>query len=378
VVHRRNSCRLAEGRQRGVPVKWLALLLAVAVASCGPSGGDRYSRKQAQKTLAKLEVPGTTVGEFRVTKITDGDTVHVDGLDSSLRLIGIDTEETFKSDGDRRDFEAGWEQYVAKKRGKSKRPVKMATPFGDEAKKFAVQFFEGVDRVRLERDHPAEIRDRYKRYLAYVIAHKDGKWLNYNVEAVRAGMSPYFTKYGLSRKYHSDFLAAQHEAQKAKRGIWSDEGIVLRYPDYPERLAWWNARGDVVEEFRKEAEGKDNYIDITHWDAQKRIEEHLGKEIHVLGTIDKAEIGQRGPSRAEMAGSKSFEFPLIFFDNDVFGTSGVREWKGEYVVVTGVPTIYENKKTHRKQVQIRVERASQIKLSTKVPGLTAPSVPPVP
>ncbi|MBX3155887.1 MAG: thermonuclease family protein [Deltaproteobacteria bacterium] len=350
----------------------LSVLLAAIALGCGNHGSDRYSRKQAQKSLSKLEVPGTTVGEFKVTKVTDGDTVHVDGLDSSLRLVGIDTEETFKTEPDRRDYEAGWEQYLVKKRGASKRPVKMSTPFGDTAKKFAVKFFDGVDRVRLERDHPAEIRDRYKRYLAYVIAHKDGKWINYNVEAVRAGMTPYFTKYGYSRKYHSDFLAAQHEAQKARRGIWGDAD--QHYPDYPERLAWWNARGEFVEEFRKEGEGKDNYIDITHWDAQKRIEELLGKEIHVLGTIDGAEIGQKGPSRAEMKGSKSFEFPLIFFDNDVFGTSGVREWKGEYVVVTGVPTVYENKRTHRKQVQIRVERASQIKLS-KVPGLTPPTVP---
>jgi endonuclease YncB( thermonuclease family) len=353
-------------------VKRLALVLVAIAIGCGPKGSDRYSRDRAQKSLAKLEVPGTTVGEFRVTKITDGDTIHVDGLDSSLRLIGIDTEETFKTDGDRRDYEAGWEHYLKKKRGESKRPVKMATPFGDAAKKFAVKFFDGVDRVRLERDHASEIRDRYKRYLAYVVAHKNGRWINYNVEAVREGYAPYFTKYGYSRKYHKEFLAAQEEAKANKRGIWSAD--VQRYPDYPERLAWWNARGEFVEEFRREGEGKTGYVDITHWDAQKQIEDSVGKEIHVLGTIDKAEIGQKGPSRATMSGSRQFDFPLIFFDNDVFGTSGVREWRGEYVVVTGVPSIYENKKTHRKQVQIKVERASQIKLS-KVPGLTPPSVP---
>ena len=41
-------------------------------------------------------------------------------------------------------------------------------------------------------------------------------------------------------------------------------------------------------------------------------------------------------------------------------------------VVTGVPTMYENKHTHKKQLQIQVDRASQIQLS-KVPGLTPPT-----
>jgi hypothetical protein len=38
-----------------------------------------------------------------------------------------------------------------------------------------------------------------------------------------------------------------------------------------------------------------------------------------------------------------------------------------------VPTIYENKYNKRKQVQIQIDRASQIRLSP-VPGLTPPAV----
>ena len=60
------------------------------------------------------------------------------------------------------------------------------------------------------------------------------------------------------------------------------------------------------------------------------------------------------------------------FDRDVLGTSGVGEWKGEFVVVTGVPTLYENKYTKKKQLQIQIDRASQITLSP-VPGLSAPT-----
>jgi endonuclease YncB( thermonuclease family) len=348
----------------------LLLLLIAALVACTPVGGERYSRKQAQKSLHKLETPGVVIGEFRLTKVTDGDTVRVDGLDASLRLLGMDAEETFKNEADRRAVEAGWEQYLKDKKGASTRPIKAASPMGEVAKTWAAKWFEGVDKVRVERDHPAEIRDRYNRYLAYVFAQKQGAWLNYNVEAVRAGMSPYFPKYGYSRRFHNEFVAAQDEARNHKRGIWAPGA--LAYPDYAEREAWWNARGAFMEAFRNAGKDKANYIDLTHWDAMKRLEEHVGKEVHVISTISEVRIGERGPSRVTLSHRMFNDFPLIFFDKDVLGTSGVGEWRGEYIVVTGTPTFYVNKRSKKKQLQIAVDRASQIKLSP-VPGLTPPT-----
>ncbi|HEU0035647.1 MAG TPA: thermonuclease family protein [Kofleriaceae bacterium] len=349
------------------------LVTALAVAlGCGPAQSDRYTRKQAQKSLAKLEAPGILIGEFRLTKVVDGDTVKVDGLDSSLRLIGIDAEETFKNEADRRAVEADWNAYLKMKRGDSPRPVKMASPMGEMAKDWGKHFFEGVERVRVERDHPAEIRDRYNRYLAYVLAQKNGVWVNYNVELVRAGMSPYFPKYGYSRRFHNDFMNAQEEAKQHKRGIWAPG--VKSYPDYGERETWWMARGAFVEEFRKEGEGKPNYIDLTHWDAIKQLEDHVGKEVHLLATVSDVRISEKGPARVLLSYRMSQDFPLIFFDRDLLGTTGLREWKGEFVVVTGVPTLYTNKYNGKQQLQIQIDRASQIKLSP-VPGLTPPTAP---
>jgi len=353
--------------------RWISLLAAAAVTfgACTPVGGERYTRKQAQKSLKKLETPGLVLGEFRLTAVVDGDTVKVDGLDSSLRLLGLDAEETFKNENDRRAVEASFEQYLKDKRGNGKRPVKVATPMGEVAKQWAKQWFDGVTTVRIERDHPAEIRDRYDRYLAYVFAQKNGRWLNFNVECVRAGMSPYFGKYGYSRRFHNELVAAQDEARNNKRGIWQPGAKAS--PDYEERFAWWNARGAFVETFRKAAEGKPNYIDITHWDALQRLEEYVGKEVHVLGTVGDVRIGERGPTRVTLSRKMNSDFPLIFFDKDVLGTSGVGEWRGEFVEVVGVPTIYTNKHTGKKQLQIQIDRASQIKLS-QVPGLSPPTV----
>lgn len=353
----------------------LAALVLTALVACLPSKNDRYSRKQAQKTLQKLETPGLVIGEFRVTKVSDGDTIRVDGLDSSLRLLGMDSEETFKSEADRRAYEAGWPGYMQAKQAGKRRPQKYATPLGEDAKKYADEFFAGSEKVRLERDHAAEIRDAYNRYLAYVFVKKNGAWVNYNVEAVRAGMSPYFPKYGQSRRFHNDFVAAQDEARKAQRGIWKPG--VMAYPDYDARLAWWNARGEFVAKFRADGEGQDNYIDISHWDATKRLEQLVGKEVHILGVVGDVRIGEKGPTRVSLSRQQFAGFPLVFFDRDVFVQSGVSNWAGEYVRVTGIPTIYENRHNHKKQVQIVIDRALQIELSP-IPGLQIPTSTPAP
>lgn len=351
----------------------VAGVLVAVVAACSPVGGERYTRKQAQKSLRKLETPGLVVGEFRISKVTDGDTVRVDGLDNSLRLLGLDTEETFRSESNRRAVETDWNAYLQEKRGKP-RPSRIETPFGEIAKAWAKQFFAGVATVRIERDHPGEIRDRFNRYLAYVFVQKHGTWVNYNVEAVRAGMSPYFTKYGYSRRFHTEFVAAQDEARNAKRGLWSDDPTLKKYPDYAERFAWWEPRAQFLEAFRAEAKDKASYIDLTHWDAMKRMEQHVGKEVKIIGTISEIRFAERGPSRVMLSYRMFQDFPLIFFDRDVLTSSGVSDWKGEFIVVTGVVTDYTNKRSGRKQLQIQVDRASQIRLS-KVPGLQEPVTP---
>ena len=78
------------------------------------------------------------------------------GIDQSqsLSLLGIDTEETCKNEGERRLFENGWQSHLKARRGSSRHPVKMATPLGEDPKHFAAAFFDGSPRgVRLEREH---------------------------------------------------------------------------------------------------------------------------------------------------------------------------------------------------------------------------------
>jgi endonuclease YncB( thermonuclease family) len=344
------------------PLRIAAALLLFGCATAAPLPADRKAdRRELQGRIGALEKPGLVVGVFPLSSknpIVDGDTVRVQGLDNTLRLLGIDTEETFKHEPERRAYEAGWEQYLKDQRGSSLHPVKMATPLGMDAKKFCEQFFDGVKEVRLERDHPKEVRDYYNRYLAYVLVERDGKWLNYNIEAVRAGMSPYFTKYGYSRRFHDDFLAAEAEAMAAKRGIW--DPAKQHYPDYPERKTWWNGRAEFIKAFEVEAAERDNYIELTNIDTPDRLEKTVGKEVILLGSISEVKLGDKGPTLAMLGRRRGNDFPLIFFDKDVFTASHVADHVGEYVRVKGFVSKYEDQKRGKYELQVKIDLPSQI------------------
>jgi endonuclease YncB( thermonuclease family) len=348
-----------------------AATFALLLSACADGQARRYSRERVQQSLERLEAPGLLIGEFALagSPVLDGDTIRVEGLDSSLRLVALDTEETIKDEDSRRRVEGDWPAYLEQKRGSSRRPTKPATPMGEEAKKFARGFFADVARVRLERDHPKEIRDRYDRYLAYVFVRKDGRWLNYNVEAVRAGMSPYFTKYSFSRRFHGQFVAAEREARAARRGIWNPAS--RSYRDYEERKTWWNARARFIRAFEQDARGRDDFIVLTHWDSLARLERHRGREVTVLATISRIVRGDRGPSRAILSRSRSSDVALVFFDKDVFASSGIARYEGEFVRVSGVVSEFTSRHRRRRQLQLLVNLPSQVVVSD-VPGIENP------
>ena len=71
----------------------------------------RYSRRMRLVVLAVVLACGSpagldplVIGDFAIVKVVDGDTIRVDGLDSSIRILSIDTEETFKHASERRAY----------------------------------------------------------------------------------------------------------------------------------------------------------------------------------------------------------------------------------------------------------------------------------
>ncbi|RMG98096.1 MAG: hypothetical protein D6705_06690 [Deltaproteobacteria bacterium] len=360
---------------------WSAALL---LAACGPRSGDTGAPAKAPKPSYRFDRtavdaalaadPGVVIGTYRLAPkgIVDGDTIKVEGLDASLRLLAIDTEETFKSKSDRVLYDQGWEVYLAKKAAQSNRPVKIATPLGEEAKHFAEAFFAGIDTVELERDHPEELRGRYGRILSYVFVVKDGKRLHYNVEAVRAGMAPYFPKYGHSRRFRGEFEAAMAEARAAGRGIWDPSK--QHYPDYDARLAWWYARGDFVDAFESKAETRDDHIVLGRHRALERLSAFEGKDVSVLGTVAKIVETKGDLVLVFLAHRRGEDLPVVFVDPLAFEDSGIADYVGEYVVVRGPVQHYHDQRRKKDVFEVVVRAARQVTL----PPYTPPGPTPVP
>jgi endonuclease YncB( thermonuclease family) len=311
------------------------------------------------------------IGEFALPPdaVVDGDTLRVVGIDSTLRLLAIDTEETFKKASQQRAAIKNWRAYINGGRTGPDKPVKKATPLGEEGKRFAQQFFSGVTRVRLERDHPLERQGRYGRVLAYVLAKRADTWVNYNIEAVRAGMSPYFTKYGYSRRFHRELEQAQGEARAAQRGIWDPDK--RHYPDYPLRLAWWGARAEILRTFEQQGKGRRDHIVLTRADAMQRLAEHEGREVVVLGSVGKSYPIRSGLVKVWLARHKGDDLPLIFQSQEIFEQSRISEFDSEYVQVRGPVSTYVHPRSGKKELQIVIEHPQQISATVAWPPSTS-------
>ena len=148
-----------------------------------------------------LLIPALCIaGQYRVTRVVDGDTIVVNyhGKYEKVRLLCVDTPESVHPDQIRN------------------------IPMGKVASKYTRSHLMGK---YVDLEFEGKRRGRYGRLLAYVFV--DGK--DFNVELVRQGLSPYYTKYGLSRKYDQEFREAERYARKNGLNIWGDLGLANKY-----------------------------------------------------------------------------------------------------------------------------------------------------
>jgi micrococcal nuclease len=153
----------------------LVFAIIALAAACGRGGGTSDD---------------PSVGE--VSKITDGDTIHVEigGGDETVRLIGIDTPESVDP----------------------RTPVEC---FGKEAAAHLAELIPVGTEVRLVRD--VEARDRYDRLLAYVYRHRDDLFVN--LQMARDGFADVLT-FPPNVAHTDEFVDAVREAREAGRGLW--------------------------------------------------------------------------------------------------------------------------------------------------------------
>lgn len=140
---------------------------------------------------------------FYVKRVIDGDTIKLsDG--QKVRLIGIDTPESFYNDKLLRDSK------------KSNRDIETIIKLGKRATSFTRTLCLGK-RVRLEYD--VVMRDKYKRTLAYVYL-EDGTFVNAKI--LEEGYAQVMT-IPPNVKYADYFLRLQREARDKNKGLWSRE-----------------------------------------------------------------------------------------------------------------------------------------------------------
>lgn len=302
----------------------MALALWLALPAC------------AQEKPAKDPL---VLGEFALAKeaIIDGDTIRVDGLKASLRLLCLDAEETFKNASDRKAATEDFDAYREAKEAGSDLPVKYATFVGEDGKHFAEKFFDGVKTVRLEYDTLNRKIDYFNRNLCYVFATpKDSKEeKNYNVELVRAGLSPYSMKYGHSTRFRDKFETAEKEAREAKRGIWAEKP--RGYRDYDKRLKWWKERAEQMERFEKANKENKQALVLGDDDTEEKLKAAKGKEVLLLGGVLERDgyFPDETPPRVMLGNREKHDVAVRFADKKVYEAAKPEKLKGYLVAAKG-------------------------------------------
>ena len=153
-------------------------------------------------TFFIITIPAIVLaGQYKVVRVVDGDTIVIQygGKYEKVRLLCVDTPESVHPD------------------------AKQNIPMGETASRYSQKKLAGKY-INLEFEIK-RLRGNHGRLLAYVFV--DGQ--NLNLDLVRQGLSPYYTKYGKSEKYDSEFRAAEKQARKYKLNIWGDPELTKKY-----------------------------------------------------------------------------------------------------------------------------------------------------
>lgn len=151
-------------------------------------------------TTTQTNLVGTQNTNYDVVKVIDGDTVilNINGVNQTVRLIGINTPETVDP---RKDVEC----------------------FGVEASNKAKEILTN-QKVAIESDSSQGDKDKYNRLLRYVVLSNG---TNFGKMMIQEGYAYEYT-YDTAYKYQSEFKQAQTEAQNAQRGLWSPSACVKK------------------------------------------------------------------------------------------------------------------------------------------------------
>lgn len=163
---------------------------------------NRFPKKVHLLTLFFVVIPGIVfAGQHQVIRVVDGDTIVINygGKYEEVRMLCVNTPKPVHPD------------------------EKQNIPMGKVASRYTQKKLIGKY-VNLEFEIK-RLRGNHGRLLAYVFV--DGQ--NLNLDLVMQGLSPYYTKYGKSKKYDAEFRVAEEQARKEKLNIWGDPELTKKY-----------------------------------------------------------------------------------------------------------------------------------------------------
>ncbi len=179
-------------------------LLTFALTSCGtdestPSRYPIYNNQQVTIDSSALEV-------LHDIKISDGDTIKasLDNQKKTIRLIGIDTFETSKSN---KAYKQAYEYNLS---------IDEVVVKGKQAKEFMSYLLKGKSQLFLELD--ADKTDRYDRILAYIWS---GDTQMINMQIVCSGYALVLT-IKPNDKYAQKFDTCYKYARQNNLGMWKN------------------------------------------------------------------------------------------------------------------------------------------------------------
>lgn len=283
--------------------------------------------------------------------VTDGDSIRVPTI-GAVRVLGVDCEEVFRSGSRREAAERDFAAYAKARRGDALLPVKYGTPAGEAATAATRELVRAAGRIRLERDDPeASDLDAHGRTLAHVVLLGPGGAVLLAEALIAEGHSPYFVKYGRSRRYDTRLARAERSARAREVGIWGN-AEPSHYPDYEERLAWWHARAEQVDRWSA-LPAAPNRVRLEAVDADERLRALVGQEATVFGLLQ----GRKDEGTPRILWLRHVArrgFALVFFDQAVWDAIDHDAVSSRFLTVTGPVSLYRNRP------QIVIERATQI------------------
>ena len=366
LVHQRHARRHPGSREPTMSMirraSLLVLAATVALAACGPPRPRATSASRRRSRCCKLETPGLVIGEF--TLAGKGRRRRHDPRRRSRQLAAPARRSTPRRRSRTRRPPRGRGRLAEVPRRPSaaaaKRPVKMATPIGEDAKQFAKH----VLRRRAARSAssaiiPARSATATTATSPTCSSRRAARGSTTTSRPCAPACRPYFTEVRLLAPVPR---RVRRRRGRGAQGASAASGTPARRPTptTPSARRGGTRAASSSRRSQRRRPRPRRLHRLTHWDAIGAARgEPSARRSHVLGTVGevRARRPRPDPRDAERAGS-SRDFPLVFFDQDVF--AAVRDRPLEGRVRRASPASRRSTRTSttkQKQVQIVIDRA---------------------